>query len=205
MTDTQQPYLDGNKHNPNYPADKICRCGHPYYRHFDTYDNMENIGCKYCPCYEFIPLADGEQPVDIHKEAKQLINDTSFDQPEAGFELEDIEDARIIVKAKGKHWSIISNDEKMTKDEGREFRSAIAGALLAMQDHIVVTPALEDLKENKIPGSFDNLNITKEEIENAADEYGFRVPYDGSNNFYNDDAVKGFLAGVKFIKKRFIK
>jgi hypothetical protein len=27
---------------------KLCLCGHPYYRHFDTYEDMSPIGCKYC-------------------------------------------------------------------------------------------------------------------------------------------------------------
>jgi len=41
------------KYNPKYGDNKICKCGHQYYRHFDTYDNMEPVGCKYCECYEF--------------------------------------------------------------------------------------------------------------------------------------------------------
>lgn len=42
---------------PQYSAwfgdDKICECGHVYYRHFDTYEDMSPIGCKYCPCRVF--------------------------------------------------------------------------------------------------------------------------------------------------------
>lgn len=41
------------KYNHRYGDDRICKCGHPYYRHFDTYDEMEAVGCKYCDCYEF--------------------------------------------------------------------------------------------------------------------------------------------------------
>lgn len=40
-------------YNPNYGDDRMCKCGHSYYRHFDTYGNMEAIGCKYCTCFEF--------------------------------------------------------------------------------------------------------------------------------------------------------
>jgi len=40
-------------HNPKYGDDRICECGHPYYRHFDTYEQMAAVGCKYCGCYEF--------------------------------------------------------------------------------------------------------------------------------------------------------
>ncbi len=39
-----------------------------------------------------------------------------------------------------------------------------------------------------------------DEINKAADDYGFRVPYDGSNKFYDDDAIKHFLAGVRFVE-----
>jgi hypothetical protein len=45
-------------YNPNYGDGRICICGHEYYRHFDSYPNIDNktmepIGCKYCPCYRF--------------------------------------------------------------------------------------------------------------------------------------------------------
>ena len=41
-------------YNPNYGDDKLCRCGHTYYRHFDPYANMDAVGCKYCgDCYRF--------------------------------------------------------------------------------------------------------------------------------------------------------
>lgn len=32
---------------------RICVCGHPYYRHFDTHEEMDPVGCKYCDCEEF--------------------------------------------------------------------------------------------------------------------------------------------------------
>ena len=53
------PYLEYfikiKKWNPDYPQDKLCKCGHPYYRHFDSYEDMEPCGCKYCECHDFIP------------------------------------------------------------------------------------------------------------------------------------------------------
>lgn len=36
------------QYDSNYGDNKPCLCGHPYYRHFDTYDNMSAVGCKYC-------------------------------------------------------------------------------------------------------------------------------------------------------------
>lgn len=55
----EQPYLTETKvvaerkYNSTYGNDRICECGHPYYRHFDTYEDMEACGCKYCSCYVF--------------------------------------------------------------------------------------------------------------------------------------------------------
>jgi hypothetical protein len=55
----QEPYLYKYKlvkerqYNPDFGDDRICICGHPYYRHFDTYESMEPCGCKYCQCWEF--------------------------------------------------------------------------------------------------------------------------------------------------------
>jgi len=41
------------KYNPNYGDNRICECGHAYHRHFDSYEDMDPVGCKYCSCYEF--------------------------------------------------------------------------------------------------------------------------------------------------------
>ena len=59
----QFPYLTQRKtiykYNPDYGDDRVCKCGHIYYRHFDSFPNMdgelmEPIGCKYCQCGRFI-------------------------------------------------------------------------------------------------------------------------------------------------------
>lgn len=34
--------------------EKECICGHQYHRHFDSYDDMRPVGCKYCMCGFFI-------------------------------------------------------------------------------------------------------------------------------------------------------
>lgn len=39
---TPKPY------DPHFGDNKICLCGHFYDRHFDSYDSMSPIGCKYC-------------------------------------------------------------------------------------------------------------------------------------------------------------
>lgn len=49
-----RPIPDGTlEYNPDYGDDRMCKCGHSYYRHFDTYDDMYPIGCKYCDCDNF--------------------------------------------------------------------------------------------------------------------------------------------------------
>lgn len=47
-------------YNPEYGDDKLCRCGHTYYRHFDSYENMNHVGCKYCDCYLFDSVEDNK-------------------------------------------------------------------------------------------------------------------------------------------------
>ena len=39
---------DEGEYDPTYGDNKECLCGHSYYRHFDTYDDMAAVGCKYC-------------------------------------------------------------------------------------------------------------------------------------------------------------
>jgi hypothetical protein len=57
----EKPYIERTvttivrEHNPKYDQVALCTCGHTYERHFDTYENMAPIGCKYCPCGEFTP------------------------------------------------------------------------------------------------------------------------------------------------------
>lgn len=48
------------KYNPNYGDDRTCKCGHVYYRHFDTYEEMYACGCKYCQCDGFVEATPAE-------------------------------------------------------------------------------------------------------------------------------------------------
>lgn len=58
---TEGPYLrsvvtrkyEVLSYNPKYGDDRVCECGHLYYRHFDSYENMSAVGCKYCECHTF--------------------------------------------------------------------------------------------------------------------------------------------------------
>lgn len=57
--DEEPPYLvetqiiTARLYNPKYGDDRVCTCGHAYYRHFDSYEDMYPVGCKYCSCDEF--------------------------------------------------------------------------------------------------------------------------------------------------------
>lgn len=51
--DIDPEYQIPTPYDSNYGDDKVCTCGHPYYRHFDTYEEMRPVGCKYCGCGTF--------------------------------------------------------------------------------------------------------------------------------------------------------
>lgn len=40
---------------------ECVECEHPYFRHFDSYDEMRPVGCKYCSC--LMPIT-----IDMHHE-----------------------------------------------------------------------------------------------------------------------------------------
>ena len=42
-------------------------------------------------------------------------------------------------------------------------------------------------------------------IDEVADKYGFRVPYDGSDNFYDNKAIKHYMDGLKKMRDEIIK
>jgi hypothetical protein len=63
------------KWDPEHDQDAPCHsCSHTYERHFDTYEDMEPVGCKYCQCEKFVepptpkvfdgpPIVSGPAPV----------------------------------------------------------------------------------------------------------------------------------------------
>lgn len=51
---TETITMQKKKYNPNYGDNRMCVCGHTYYRHFDAWNDMEAVGCKYCGCQEFV-------------------------------------------------------------------------------------------------------------------------------------------------------
>ena len=69
MAKKQKPYLfktikvKKRIYNPNYGDGRICKCGHQYHRHFDSYENMCPVGCKYCDCFVFMQGEEDEKSV----------------------------------------------------------------------------------------------------------------------------------------------
>lgn len=90
-------------------------------------------------------ILSGEEAVIAGLKAKGLIPNEE-QKKEAPFELEDIEDAKIIIMVKGKHYSIISDGDK---EEARAYRVALVQMLLSMEGQVIVTPCLEDIKDLK--------------------------------------------------------
>lgn len=54
--------FDFEVYDKDFGDDEDCKCGHPYYRHFDTYEKMEHVGCKYCDCFTWQPPLESQAP-----------------------------------------------------------------------------------------------------------------------------------------------
>ena len=91
---TEEEIVIHRKYNPKYGDDRICKCGHPYYRHFDSYEEMYNCGCKYCGCHTFEELPEGELRTDpcdfcrLESKDKCLEDDICHDKVEHNREKE---------------------------------------------------------------------------------------------------------------------
>lgn len=72
----QVDVMGAKAYDPKFGATRLCKCGHPYYRHFDTYEDMAPVGCKYCgyDCPSFRDsgkvqcLKDGELVIEDYVE-----------------------------------------------------------------------------------------------------------------------------------------
>jgi hypothetical protein len=71
-------------------------------------------------------------------------------KPDLPFDLSEVDDVRIIICAKGKHYGIVPNKEncKEFDVDAKQMRLALLNAMLKIHD--IVTPALEDIKIEKI-------------------------------------------------------
>ena len=48
--------------------------------------------------------------------------------------------------------------------------------------------------------AMEDVLPTQEQMDAAIDKYAFRVPYNGSNSFYDEAALKHFKAGIEWFK-----
>jgi len=76
----EEPYLtkliEKKTYNPNYGDDRMCVCNHPYERHFDSYEDMMPIGCKYCECYVFVEISE---PKNIESIISDILQEDDYD------------------------------------------------------------------------------------------------------------------------------
>lgn len=76
-------------------------------------------------------------------------------------------------------WTSPNNDVGVRADLGR------------LEKHIV--KIMEAYAEHS------NQWVSVEDIDKKVEEYGFRVPYDGTDDFYDKEAINHFKAGVKWV------
>ena len=61
--------------------------------------------------------------------------------------------------------------------------------------HQSLLEAMEEYAKQMLP--------EQSEIDDQVEKYAFRVPYDGSNNFYDQVALKHYKAGIEWVINRF--
>lgn len=81
----EKPYIietitiQKKKYNPNYGDNRMCVCGHTYYRHFDPWNDMEAVGCKYCGCQEFVE-AKSKEYVNFADDLIPIMDETESEE-----------------------------------------------------------------------------------------------------------------------------
>lgn len=48
-------------YDPSHGDNNLCECGHTYVRHFDPYEDMAPVGCKYCMCEGYKKAEDSNE------------------------------------------------------------------------------------------------------------------------------------------------
>ena len=81
----EKPYLiaevttEVQLYNPNYGDHRICKCTHQYHRHFDSYDDMDPCGCRYCPCDIFVEDPDSNGCIKKKTVEPTILEETDYD------------------------------------------------------------------------------------------------------------------------------
>jgi hypothetical protein len=131
LIEVHEDIIVRRKYNPEYGDDRICQCGHPYYRHFDSYDDNNPVGCKYCECDNFVEEKKMDSSVkmvvacsdDIERTFKKLIEedgstttlDVKNDLRARGYWVKQSEVSTVLD-------AIVSTDDSYTYDIDRNHR-----------------------------------------------------------------------------------
>ena len=75
-------------------------------------------------------------------------NDVNHVLAAAPFSIDAVEDVRILIKANGKHYSIVPNETACTREEAKEIRIGLLR--LVLEFHAVVDKALEDINKDEL-------------------------------------------------------
>jgi adenylate kinase family enzyme len=72
---------------------------------------------------------------------------------------------------------------------------------------IVITLNAMEKYAQEVVNNLDKADVmislpSQKEIDEQIDKYAFRVPYDGSNNFYDEVALKHYKAGIEWLISR---
>ena len=132
-----EPYLrtvkirENMEYNPDYGDKRICICGDPYHRHFDSYEDMAAIGCKYCPCVHFVEKTDKKKVVQqmwmihdtlfLEKEKALLFDDGKETMKEVFVGVDEGESLNPNGEMTGKFASWIYSNEEVAQSEVDEF------------------------------------------------------------------------------------
>ena len=131
---------------------------------------------------------------------------------EEPFKLEEIEDVRIIIKARGKNWALTPNKENAEKEDvdPKSLRIAILGAILKLHD--IVTPALEDIKSERASADtlHENSGLNIADVTGSASKSDETIHYEALKDCCNnllDEVEKGNtprrqLTGLKLLLNR---
>lgn len=70
-----------NAYDPDYGDKWLCKCGHPYYRHFDPDEDMAPCRCKYCKCEGYVEIPSILRDIDrVRKNMPSVTSEEAWAQ-----------------------------------------------------------------------------------------------------------------------------
>ena len=112
----------------------------------------------------------------------------------------------IKIEKDGKSWGVSSQRLELLRERLIKFLDGenVREDYLKREGEKIKVSSHESIQQGANSGQLqqhvvmESLRPTDDEIGAKVEEYGFRVPYDGSNNFYDDEAIKHFRAGAEW-------